>query len=274
MSFKKFILNYFVEFLLALFVLVATIDNIRNLIIFQNTDSFMFGSILIFFVLLLYLWIWFSHRSKRLKLNLIFDDEVNEFGVVINKIVVPVLLYISLVYYAYYNLTTGMLNIVYLVFFFAFYIYFVNVKAFFRRELNREHRTDVVYDVFKFMIFFLSVDVVANLTRDFSLEKIVAAVIVFLITFALVSLAIFRLERVKRVYFTWNLPIALIISTLFFLLISFTSMSFVVLSFLMLLVYYSLVALLFHKIHGTLSASVVSEYVAVTVLCLAILAFL
>ncbi len=270
MLFNKLV-SLFLDISLPLLVTVIIFDSATNI---DNAVSQYFNFFLFGLTILLYINYWYKHRSKKLALNLIFDDEINELGVIVNKIVTPFLLYFTVLAYMHFNVTKNVMLPVMLGLFVIFMLYFINIKSFFSKKERREQSTDIVFDLIKFLIFFMGIDVITNLFVNEELDHLKTIFVCFLLNILLSLLMVFRLKNIKLKYVLAVLLISLILNIFYLILLNQLYINITIVAFVMLTLFYLLHGLFFSYIFKKLNKETFIEFGGIIILVFSILYFL
>src|SRR5690606_6419698 len=260
---KNNLKNYLTSFIYAsgiTFIMYITIDEFHR---FQNIPSFLIFSAIIFIILLLENLIAVFARKKSIEINLNFQDEVNELWHLFYKFILPLIYYISLVAFGYYNLFNTALYLVLAVTFFTFFVLFVNTKAFFDYIKTFESKTHYVYDIIKFLTFFTLINTISNYHLNHSDLSLLLALIVGIITFTLSSLMIQRVQKLNQVSLLYPTVLGIIVSVLFFALNQLSNFNPLQISLGLLFVFYLSLAIIHHVLLNTLTRAILLEYLVI-----------
>jgi hypothetical protein len=268
---KKNFKNHLLEISFAVLVISIIFDSSRNL---ANFGILTFNFAVLGTLIIGYIIYWYHHRSKKIHLNLIFDDDVNEVGMLLNKIITPFLLFFSTISYSHFNISKTSFGMILLGQFLIFWLYFINVKSFFSKEENREQSTDVVYDLFKLLIYFLLIDVLLNLVMQNEISFSVSIFLSFCLHITLSFLMIFRLKHIKSIYFGYSMVISCLLCAFYILVTNLLNLNIMLSSFMLLVMFYLLHGLLFRYIYKKLNKDTLIEFGSILLLVLTILFFL
>ncbi len=245
--------------------------SITRLVREGNSSVFVIFALLALFIFVSEIFIDYVYKNKKLEINFDINDEVNEASEVLNKILLPFLLFIALFGYTYFNFSARFVFIVYAIIYVSFLMLFLNIKAFFELDVKTQKNTNLVYDLIKFVTFFCFVDTILNLFNAGTISS-VAYVILYLALFVILSY-LFLIRYVKENQqirrFLWIQFFAGLFSlTIIFLLGNYSPL---LLSLSAFFVFYSSLAVIHHIVDNTLSKWVVFEYALVLVMALSVL---
>ncbi len=245
--------------------------SITRLVREGNSSVFVIFSLLALFIFVSEVLIDYVYKNKRVEINFDVNDEVNEASEILNKLLLPLLLFISVFGYTYFNFSGRFVLIIYGIIYFAFLLLFLNIKAFFELDVKTERSTNIVYDLIKFIIFYCFVDTIINMVNAGSISHIVY-VILYLALFVILSyLFLIRYVKdfavIKR--YLWIQVLAAVVSLLIIFLIG--NYSPILLSLSSFFVFYSSLAIIHHIVDNTLSKWVLFEYILVLIMALSVL---
>ncbi|MEO6728597.1 MAG: hypothetical protein ABIM99_01620 [Candidatus Dojkabacteria bacterium] len=249
-------------------ITLAIYAAIQELHKFNNSSQFFVFSAAIITIIISEIIINYIARSKTVVLNMDFSDDINELSHLFNKIILPLGLYISIIGFGYYNLSSNILTIILILTFVLFFVLFVNIRSFFKNSLDLESKTHFVYDFFKFIIFFLGGDVIVNYSQG-NVQQVFGGV--------LALSAILHLLLLIRQKFAFNrhyiLAIigSIIIAESASLLVAANKYNQLQISLCIIFIFYLSLAIIQHAINRTLTRSVLFEYLLVLLIALSIL---
>ncbi|MFS8130647.1 MAG: hypothetical protein ACMG57_01570 [Candidatus Dojkabacteria bacterium] len=249
-------------------ITLAIYAAIQELHKFNNSSQFLIFTAAIFIIIISEIIINYIARSKKVVLNMNFSDDINEISHLFNKIVLPLALYAFIIGFGYYNLSSTILNIVLVLTFVLFFILFVNIRSFFKDALSIESKTHFVYDFFKFIIFFLGVDVIVNYSKGNAIEAFGG---VLALSLSLHLLLLIRQKLSQRRFYLYGILGSIIIATSTSILVSFNRYNQLQISLCIIFIFYLSLAIIQHAISRTLTRSVLFEYLLVLLIALSIL---
>lgn len=245
--------------------------SITKLIKEGNTSVFVIFSFLALFIFVSEIIIDYIHKNKKLEINFDVNDEVNEASEILNKILLPFLLYTSLLGYTYYNFSGRFVLLIYLLIYMAFLLLFLNIRAFFELDLKLERNTNLVYDLIKFLIFYCFVDTILNLYKAGTIGVVVFGLMYVTLFILLSYLFLIRYVRssrqIKRFLAVQNLIAVASLAIVFVL----TESSALLLALIAFFVFYTSLAIIHHVINKTISFWVVFEYLLVFLMASSVL---
>lgn len=249
-------------------ITLAIYAAIQELHKFNNNSQFLVFSAAIIIIIIAEIIINYIERSKKVVLNMDFNDDINELSHLFNKIVIPVALYITIIGFGYYNLSSNVLSIVLLLTFGMFFILFINIRSFFKNSLELESKTHFVYDFFKFIIFFLGVNVIVNYSQG-NTQQVFGGVLALALTLHLLLLV--RQKFAKRRYYLLAIIGSIIIAESTSILVSLDRYNQLQISICIIFVFYLSLAIIQHAISRTLTRSILLEYFLILMIAISIL---
>jgi hypothetical protein len=236
----------------------------------KNITGFIIFSIALFMIYIAEIISNWYNKSSRVELNMDLNDKTNEFLHIFHKIILPILLYISLIGFGFYNFKDSSFIILLIAVFLIFFILFVNIRAFFEHKLSAEHKTHYIYDIIIFLIFFTTINFISNTTRNQPELTLVYSITAGALSFMLISMMLLRSKGIKPIYLSYNLGASLFIFIIFFLLHFDRVVNALQVALGLLFVFYLSAALIHHRLMKTLTRDVFIEYLIVILLVLTI----
>lgn len=258
------------SFFYACAITVGIYISINELHFFGNTYNFIIFGIATLFIYIIELFTAFQSRNRKIQINLNFNDEVNELSEVFHKVILPVLLYIGLLGFSYYNITSGSLYLVLIITLFSFYLLILNTKLFLDHDVKDEQSTHYVYDIIKFLIFFLAIDTFSNSFISSGENLVLYTFLVFGVSLLISYLMILRIKKGSFKSFALSLIFSLFISGGFWLVSSFSKFNPLQISLILIFLFYITTAIIHHRIRNTLTKEILLEYFLVSILLLSI----
>jgi len=249
-------------------ITLAIYAAIQELHKFNNGSQFLIFTAAIFIIIISEIIINYIARSNKVVLNMDFNDEINELSHLFNKIVLPLALYASIIGFGYYNLSSNVLNIVLVLTFVLFFILFVNIRSFFKDSLDLESKTHFVYDFFKFIIFFLGVDVILNYSQ-LNVQQAFGGVLA--LSMGLHLLFLIRQKYAFKRHYLFAIIGSVVIAESASLLVAPNKYNQLQISLCIVFIFYLSLAIIQHAINRTLTRSVIFEYFLVLLIALSIL---
>mgnify|MGYP006872388909 CR=1 FL=1 len=247
--------------------------SVNELHFFQNTYNFIVFSVATFFIYIVELFTSFQNKSRKIQINFDYNDEVNELSEVFHKILLPIFLYLSILGFSYFNITNASIYIILAITFVSFYTLILNTKLFLEHEVKEEHKTHYVYDVIKFLIFFLMVNTFANLYKYIGDYIAYFTIGVFAISFLINYLMLIRIKMLTNKFVIQSTLNSAIISLVFLALNLGSKFNALQIALILIFLFYISTAIIHHTIRKTLTREVFLEYMVVTTLLL-VIAFL
>lgn len=245
--------------------------SITSLIREGNTSVFLIFSFLALFIFVSEIIIDYIYKNKKVEINFDVNDEINEASEILNKILLPFLLYVSLLGYTYYNFGGRFVIFVYMIIYMSFLLLFLNIRAFFELDMKLEKDTNAVYDLIKFLIFYCFVDTILNLYKSGTIGVVVFGImyvgLFVLLSYLFLIRYVKNKKRLRKFLVIQNL-VAVSSLTIVFAL---TGSSALLLSLIAFFVFYVSLAIIHHVINKTLSFWVVFEYVLVFLMATSVL---
>lgn len=258
-----FFRHYFNSFIYAFGITIGIYISIEELHKFNNTQRFIVFSVLIFLILLLENIIAVLRRNKSVQINFDINDDVNELWHFFYKFLLPFIYYISLVAFGYYNMFTSSIVIILGVTFFTLLLLFINTKAFFQNIKSMESRTHYVYDLIKFLIFFTSINTLAHIQAGDNTLIFITTFSTFLISFALIMLMVWRLNKVRARAYIFGFAFSLLLALIFAVLNYLGQFNPMQISLGLIFAFYLSVAIIHHALLNTLTKGVIVEYLII-----------
>lgn len=236
-----------------------------------NSGEFLFASIILYLIVLIELYSSSNHYQivKRANSKKVYNLEQDSSVQYLHHIVLPSLLYISLVLFIFFIEQT---NLYFLVIFLGavlFAILFQNIDAFYDHEFAHNKATYYVYDVINLFLVFLQLFITLNTAGRFGLG------ISFTIVSALIVLLINILFLVTRHYYSLKLLLGLasmiIIWNIGLFYILNLGLSSWIISFLGSLFFYSIAEYINHSTERKINKAVMIDYMLYIVLAVLVL---
>lgn len=263
--------NFFSPLIYALGITVAIYISIEELHKFNNNDRFFLFSGFVVFILLIENLLALIRRKREVEINLNMNDDFNELWHLFYKFLLPILYYISIVAFGFYNLYSTNILIIIALTFLTFLLLFINTKAFFQNIKQVESRTHYVYDLIKFLIFFTSTNFIVNL-QDGSREVLIISFFgMLVVVFSLVMLIVWRLNKIHLVATIFSVLVSIFISLTFLILILANLFNPIQISLGLFFAFYLAVAIIQHALLNTLTKSVIFEYIVILLAVFAVI---
>jgi len=261
------------SFFYASAITVGIFISVNELHFFQNTYNFIVFGLATLFIYLIELFTSFENKSRKIQINLNLQDEVNELSEVFHKIILPILLYISILGFSYFNITSASIYIILILTLFSFYVLILNTKLFLEYQVKEEHKTHYIYDIIKFLIFFLAINTFANLYKFTEANILIFATGSFLLSFMIMYLMIIRIKQISKTSIFRAITFSAVIGFCFLILNMLSRFNPLQISLVLIFLFYISTAIIHHSIRGSLTKEVVLEYALVTTMLLTIAFF-
>jgi hypothetical protein len=243
---------------------------IQELHEYGNKKNFLFFSIALLGIFFVEAFSnWYEKRSSSsvpLDRKIIEDDLKH----LLHRILLPILLYCSIIGYSYYNLKSYTLYLVLVMSFFIFFVLFTNIRYFLDNNAKAESKTHYIFDIIKFLIFFTSINILSHLDYDKSKYEIFYFIGVFALTLTIETLMVWRLEKLHKWSFIYSVLVAIFVCFTFYLAQYQGKYNPLHTSLILVCVFYIASALTHHKLINTLTRAVLIEYLVVLSLVLTI----
>lgn len=266
----KLLVGGFSSFFYSIAITLGIYIALQELHTYQNISNYLVFSFALLNIYLIELFIVYQHKNKRVELNFNINDDVNELSHFFHKIILPILLYVALTGFGYFNITSHLMGFILGFTFLAFFILFINTKAFLEHRVTAEHKTHYVYDIIKFLIFFLTTNVLINLFNSRGGDLILFSIVEFGLALVILLLMVWRIEKLYRVTFIYAFIASIVIALFFYILNFSTKLNPFQNALGLIFLFYISAAIIHHKTARTLTKGVFTEYLLVVVLVLAI----
>ncbi len=258
------------SFFYALAITLGIYISIEELHRYNNISNFVVFSFAILLIYCIELFTTYQSKSSKVEINFDIEDEINELSHFFHKLILPILLYFSLLAFGYYNYDNQNLIAILFITFIIFYILLINTKAFLLDLKVIEHRTHYVYDIIKFLIFFLIINTLDNYYLSTEGNLLLLSTLSFLTTFLILMLMIWRLGKFRKLTLLYSIIASLAVASFFIAFNSLFIINPLQLSLSLIFLFYISTAIIHHKLMHTLSGSVITEYIVVILLVVAI----
>ncbi len=265
-SFLHNLRSLFYAFSMTVGIFVAQQELHQN----KNMAGFIIFSIALFLIYIAEIISHWYYKNSKVQINLNINDDVNEVSHFFHKIMLPILLFISFIGFAYYNFEDSSLLIVLGFIFIAFFILFINIRAFFEHKLSIENKTHYIYDIIKFLIFFSTINFISNTVRNEPHYILIYSLLAGALTFMLFILMLIRTKGFRLDYLFYAAIASAFIGLIFFLFHNGREVNALQAALGLLSVFYLSAALIHHRIMKTLTRDVMFEYLIVILLVLVI----
>lgn len=238
---------------------------------FENLTLFLIYSFSFILIILLENFLAFIQRNRKIEINLDIKDEVNELSHFFYKIILPITLFFSLVFFLYFNFYIGTIDLILIFSFIIFFLLFLNTKAFFDNLKDLESRTHYIYDILKFFIFFLIVNILSNFQNYNNLNLIISTLGILIISFIITILMIWRLNKIRIRSYIYSFIFAFFSSLIFLILNLTNQFSALQISIGLVFVFYLSIAIIQHILLNTLTKYVLLEYILILLVSIVVI---
>lgn len=263
---KKYFRTFFYSLSVTLGIYIALQELHQN----QSINRFILFSLLVLFIYVVEIFSHWRTKSSKVEINLDFDDEINELSHLFHKLILPIGLYFSIVGFGFYNLRSSSLIFLLIAVFVTFFILFVNIRAFFDHKLRAQDKTHYVYDLIKFLIFFCLADVFSNAANNFTDNLVLYAASMIAVTFSLIVLMLWRYDKVHLYSLVYGSIASVFIGIIFFLYHIDRVVNSLQISLGLFFIFYLTSAIIHHLVMKTFSRGVLTEYVLVILIVIAV----
>lgn len=268
--FNKVLAKNLWTFFYSLSLTIGIYISLQELHEFGNRNNFLTFSVIIFMIYLIEIFVsWQSNQIKHDK-TLDIKEVEKELLFSVNKLFLPIALYISLVGFGYYNFKNAILLPILVFTFICFFLLFTNIKAYFEKRRKAESNTQYVYDIIKFLIFFTTINIFVNILANDQKLLFAATVYTFFVSFLLNSLILWKLEKLRYKLIIPSILTSVVIAGIFALLNYIDSLNQLESTLILTVIFYIFIAGIHHIIHKTLTASLAGEYILIVLVIISI----
>lgn len=268
--FNKVLAKNLWTFFYSLSLTIGIYISLQELHEFGNRNNFLTFSVIIFVIYVIEIFVsWQSNQIKHDK-TLDIKEVEKDLLFSVNKLFLPIALYISLVGFGYYNFKNSILLPILTFTFICFFLLFTNIKAYFEKRKKAESNTQYVYDIIKFLIFFTTINVFVNIVNNNQDLLWPSTLYTFLVTALLNSLILWKVEKLRFKVIIPSILTSVIISLLFASLSYIDSFNQLEATLVLTVVFYIFIAGIHHIVHKTLTASLASEYILIVLVIISI----
>jgi hypothetical protein len=235
-----------------------------------RVDNFLrFGGIVLAVLAVeLYLgWAGHSRHSQQIKIPHI--DQVSNQSKFLHHMLLPLITYLSIIGFAYFNRQAHLRFPILLIALFIFTILFINIRAYYSHTIKVLESTHFIYDIIKLIIFFCASDSLLHMTQAYDLG-ILGPLGIAALSIGLMLLMIVRYERMELVALLLVVGLSLAIGALAYFLILQGRFNPIQMSLLTFLSFYISSAALHHEMDHNLTATILIEYAAILVIAISL----
>lgn len=263
---QKIVKNIWI-FFYSISIASGTYIAIESLVKYSDVKNFVGFSLVLFGIFVLEIYVTWQRNSLYSKISL--DKKLLEYNLIhiAHKLILPMLLYFSLVGYGYFNYYLFRMKFVVGFSLVVTYILFLNIRAFFENNIKVEKSTDFVFDLIKFFIFGTLVDVIYNLSLNFNIfdSRVFFSLSIAALTLVLFELFIWRFSdrHFLTIYFSVGASVLITIFALAF--VEFWDFNGFELSVMLTTLFYFAIATTYHWIKKDLKIYTIAEYLLIAV---------
>lgn len=242
-------------------------------IIIEFTFEYYIAYCIIFFSLFI-TFLYADHLSHYKKLNqkMIFMlDKRYYLNFLFQHYILPIMLFIALCVFSYVNIDLTFKFLIILVCSVAFLFCLINIQSYFQNKLQTESKTHSIYDTVKLILFFVLVNIELQFYFSFNLNSFFLIVILIITTIIEVWLIFIRNNIYHINTFIYIISSGIIIAVFAIIGIHLLRFTLLQLNLLLFSIYYLLISVINHKLEGTLNFKVISEYIFVILLSMALM---
>lgn len=254
------------------FVVSLGLVFLTQLLIATSVRHFMVGAFILYFIFIFEVSIsWFYARKVLAQMEIPQVDIYSKYSQLTHHIILPSILYFSFLGIIYiYHLSLPK-YFIFLIAFFTFTLLFVNIRAYYEDKFKLEEKTHYVYDIIKFIVFFLVANSILRLENFLNTPSFFTYLEIALLTLFLNSLILVRNKQINLWTISYIIFASIVLAVVTYILLSFTVFTILSTAIYLLLTNYILSAILHHKLEGTFSKEILLEYLTVLLLSLVIL---
>lgn len=194
-------------------------------------------------------------------------------GILIHHLILPVLLLVGALGFIYFTASSlANLALVFLCYF-CYFVLFENFKYLYTNNFVYERRTHYVFDLIKLVSFFLFTTLIFHF-YDLGLSKFGLIAIIGVVVLLFFMFEVLRREQVSSPVTGFVFASTFITMLIAYLLLTFLDLNTIELSAITFSCYYLLGSILHHKLSGTFSAKILTEYALMSTLLITMVFFL
>jgi len=181
-----------------------------------------------------------------------------------HHIVLPMLLYMSICGFIFYNRVSLQTQLVIILGVLTFFTIFQSQRISFKKEFTFDETLNYLYDAIKIIIYFLGIDIIIQSQIYFSFGSVISFILAESLSFILFLLIIVRKNQFNSIGMLYIFLSSIFSAGITVLLIG--HMPVLTIALISGVIYYLLVAVIHHKINASLTFSVIVEYLIVAVI--------
>ncbi|MCA9379517.1 hypothetical protein KC640_03745 [Candidatus Dojkabacteria bacterium] len=187
----------------------------------------------------------------------------NRLAKLVDHFFLPILVYLSIAGFIYFNREPGIVYFVLVGAFALFTLLFANIRSFYLHYADVETLTHYVYDIIKLVLFFSALDSVFNLASGGQQGLLL---LIPVLGVGLMGLLTYRYRQLHMTTLILVILLGTIVGILAITAFLFMPGMIILASLLGFVAFYFAVAILHHFIHGDLTLSITAEYIVIFVL--------
>jgi hypothetical protein len=213
---------------------------------------------------------WTEHTRKQYQSPIPHIDQLSKYSKFLHHFVLPLVTYLSLVGFTYFNRQTHLRALILIGTTFLFTILFINIRAYYTHTVKVIESTHFIYDIIKLIIFFCACDAIFNMSMNFGLG-VWGGVGVASISIGLMLLMIVRYNKLELLSFALVIMLSIAVGSLAVFLLVQDRFNAVQLSLMTFLTFYISSAALHHEMDHDLTWEIIVEYIAILVIAMTLL---
>jgi len=226
-----------------------------------GTKAFLVVNSITILILIFEIYLDWHYATKVLRqIDMPSINAYNLAGHIINHITLPLLLYISLVGFVYFNIDDLIRLIIILIVTFVNTLLFINIRSYYEDDFNLDYSTRYIYDVIKLIVFFLAVNVILHLKLRLNIDVWVISILIYFLVLLLSFLIVYRQGQIGRQTFTYISITSFLIAVLFMILNIF-EIFLIGTNVITFLLFYFDISILQHKLNRDLTFNILVEYI-------------
>lgn len=267
----KILKNNSSELFYSFAITVGMYISFSELVLQNNSYRFVVFAIISFFIYFSEIIFDYFNKSRRVEFNLNPNDGINEVSELINKIMLPVILYFSLLGFSYFNIESRTFLLILIIVFFIYFILIKNIRFFFRNKRKAEEHTHYVYDLIKLLVVFLISNFLSHLYQLGTESLVLLSLIFGVVIFLMGVLIRFNIEgkhyKERIVFASIYLPI---FTVTFFALNYINTFNALKISLVVSIIFYVVTAFMYHVSNKNLTKTLIAEYFLVLIIVLSL----
>lgn len=263
----KILKNNLSELFYSFAITVGMYISFTELVINNNSYRFVIFAVISFFIYFSEIIFDYFNKSRRVEFNLNPNDNINEVSEMINKIMLPVILFFSLLGFSYFNIESQTFLLVLMIVYFIYFTLIKNIRYFFKNDKKDEAQTHYVYDLIKLLVVFLISNFLSNLFKLNNEGLIVLSLLFGIVIFLMAALIRFN---DKGKHYRQRLKFAAVYFPSFaagFYALNYTeSFNALKISLVISIVFYIFSAFFYHVSNKNITKTLAAEYILILVI--------